>query len=245
MDRETDISFSDKLKVVRTIPLFGALSERDWAAVTDLLGERSYRKDEYVFFEGDPPEALYIVWSGRVKLLRHSREGRDVVLDVIGASRMLGEMAVFEGSPYDFTAQAMEPTGLISIARYDFLSLLRRFPPLSLAVISELGRRLRSASDLVHSLAVERVARRIARVLLKMADAAGVPAEGGGTLIDVTLTRQDVADMAGTTVETAIRTMSRLRQQGVIATKRGRVVVLDSARLRNVAEDRTEDNGGG
>jgi len=190
-------------------------------------------------------EALYIVWSGRVKLLRHSREGRDVVLDVIGASRMLGEMAVFEGAPYDFTAQAMEPTGLMSIARYDFLSLLRRFPPLSLAVIAELGRRLRSASDLVHSLAVERVARRIARTLLKMADAAGVPAEGGGTLIDVTLTRQDVADMAGTTVETAIRTMSRLRQQGVIATKRGRVVVLDSAQLRNVAEDRTEDSGGG
>jgi CRP/FNR family transcriptional regulator len=157
---------------------------------------------------------------------------------------MLGEMAVFEGAPYDSTAQAMEPTELISIARYDFLSLLRRFPPLSLAVISELGRRLRSASDLVHSLAVERVARRIARVLLKMGDAAGVPAEGGGTLIDVTLTRQDVADMAGTTVETAIRTMSRLRQDGIIATKRGRVVVLDRPQLQSIAEDRSENGKG-
>jgi len=245
MDRDSDISLSDKRKIARTTPLFSALPERDWAAVAELLGDRSYSKDEYVFFEGDPPEALFVVRSGRVKLLRHSREGRDVVLDVIGPSRMLGEMAVFEGAPYDFTAQAMEPTDLISIARYDFLSLLRRFPRLSLAVISELGRRLRSASDLVHSLAVERVARRIARVLLKMADAAGRPAEGGGTLIDVTLTRQDVADMAGTTVETAIRTMSRLRQQGIIATKRGRVVVLDRAQLRDIAEDRAEDNGKG
>lgn len=236
---------NDRLRVVRTVPLFSALPERDWAAVADLLGERSYAKDEYVFFEGDPPQALYIVWEGRVKLLRHSREGRDVVLDVIGPRRMLGEMAVFEGAPYDFTAQAMEPSALISIARPDFLVLLRRFPRLSLAVISELGRRLRSASDLVHSLAVERVERRISRVLLKMADAAGKSADGGGTLIDVTLTRQDVADMAGTTVETAIRTMSRWRQQGIIATKRGRVVILDRVQLQSIAEDRTDDNGKG
>jgi len=235
---------TDKLKVVGTVPLFSALPEGDWEQVADLLAERTYEKDEYILFEGDPPEALYVVWTGRVKLVRHSREGRDVVLDVIGANRLLGEMAVFEGAPYDFTAQAMEPTSLISIARQDFLRLLRRFPRLSLAVVAELGRRLRSASDLVHSLAVERVQRRIARVLLKMADAAGAPAPGGGLLIDVTLTRQDVADMAGTTVETAIRTMSRLRGQGIIATKRGRVVILDRERLIDIAEDRpSQDNG--
>lgn len=245
MDRNKKPLPSDKLKVVRTAPLFGALPERDWSTVANLLGERRYGKDEYIFFEGDPPEALYIVWAGRVKLLRHSREGRDVVLDVMGPERLLGEMAVFEGAPYDFTAQAMEPTALVTIARQDFLALLRRFPRLSLAVIAELGRRLRSASDLVHSLAVERVERRVARVLLKMADAAGKPADGGGTLIDVTLTRQDVADMAGTTVETAIRTMSRLRRQGMLDTKRGRVVILDWGRLQAVAEDRANDNGRG
>jgi CRP/FNR family transcriptional regulator len=245
MESSTGAVSSDKLKVVRTVPLFSALPERDWATVADLLAERSFEKDDYIFFEGDPPEALYVVWRGRVKLLRHSREGRDVVLDVIGPRRMLGETAVFEGAPYDFSAQAMEPTALISIARQDFLALLRRFPRLSLSVISELGRRLRSASDLVHSLAVERVERRIARVLLKMADAAGRVAEDGGMLIDVTLTRQDVADMAGTTVETAIRTMSRLRQQGIIATKRGRVIILDRGRLQNIAEDRASGNGRG
>ena len=245
MDRNKKPLPSDKLKVVRTAPLFGAFPEKDWSTVADLLGERRYGKDEYIFFEGDPPEALYIVWAGRVKLLRHSREGRDVVLDVMGPNRLLGEMAVFEGAPYDFTAQAMEPTALITIARQDFLALLRRFPQLSLAVIAELGRRLRSASDLVHSLAVERVERRVARVLLKMADAAGKPTDGGGTLIDVTLTRQDVADMAGTTVETAIRTMSRLRRQGMLDTKRGRVVILDWGRLQAVAENRANDNGEG
>lgn len=232
---------ADTLKVVRTVPLFYNLPERDWAAVADLLGERCFGKDEYIFFEGDPPEALYIVWSGRVKLLRHSLEGRDVVLDVIGPNRMFGETAVFEGAPYEFTAQAMEATTLISIARQDFLTLLRRFPRLSLAVIAELGRRLRAASDLVHSLASERVERRIARVLLKMADVAGRPNDGGGTLIDVTLTRQDVADMAGTTVETTIRTMSRLRRQGVIDTRRGRVVILDRDQLQAVAEDRSSN----
>ncbi len=240
-DQNRETLPADKLKVVRTVPLFSTLPERDWAAVADLLGERCFSKDEYIFFEGDPPEALYIVWAGRVKLLRHSLEGRDVVLDVIGPNRMFGETAVFEGAPYEFTAQTMESTTLISIARQDFLALLRRFPLLSLAVIAELGRRLRAASDLVHSLASERVERRIARVLLKMADVAGKPNDGGGMLIDVTLTRQDVADMAGTTVETAIRTMSRLRRRGVIDTKRGRVVILDQDQLQAVAEDRASN----
>lgn len=240
MDEDRVALPTDKLKVLRTVPLFSALPERDWLSVAHMLGERCYDQDEYIFFEGDPPEALYVVWAGRVKLLRHSREGRDVVLDVIGPNRLLGEMSVFEGAPYDSTAQAMEPTAVISIARHDFLSLLRRFPRLSLAVIAELGRRLRSASDLVHSLAVERVAQRIARMLLKMADAAGVPAPEGGTLIDVTLTRQDVADMAGTTVETTIRTMSRFRRKGIIATKRGRVIILDRDRLEALAEDRVD-----
>jgi len=236
-ERHKETLLSNKLRVVRTVPLFSALPERDWATVADLLGERCFDKDEYIFFEGDPPEALYIVWAGRVKLLRHSREGRDVVLDVIGPNRLIGETAVFEGAPYEFTAQAMEPTALISIARQDFLTLLCRFPRLSLAVIAELGRRLRSATDLVHSLAVERVERRIARVLLKLANASGKPSDCG-VLINMTLTRQDVADMAGTTVETAIRIMSRWRREGIIATKRGRVMILDKDRLQAVAEDR-------
>lgn len=223
------------VQVVRTVPLFSSLTPSDWEAVAELLNGHCYPKDAYICFEGDPPEALYVVWMGQVKLLRHSEQGRDVVLDVIGPGHMFGEMACLDGTPYDTTAQCLEDTAVVSIARRDFYDLIQRYPSLSMAVISELSRRLRSATDLVRSLAVDRVEQRIARVLLKLANATGRPTPEGLT-IDIPLTRQDVADMTGTTVESAIRVMSKLRRQGLITTHRGRVVLTNVAELRVVAE---------
>lgn len=223
------------VQIVRTVPLFSSLTPSDWEAVAELLNGHCYPKDAYICFEGDPPEALYVVWMGQVKLLRHSEQGRDVVLDVIGPGHMFGEMACLDGTPYDTTAQCLEDTAVVSIARRDFYDLIQRYPSLSMAVISELSRRLRSATDLVRSLAVDRVEQRIARVLLKLANATGRPTPEGLT-IDIPLTRQDVADMTGTTVESAIRVMSKLRRQGLITTHRGRVVLTNVAELRVVAE---------
>lgn len=224
------------VQIVRSVPLFMSLSQKDWEEVADMLVGRCYPKDAYIFHAGDPPDALYIVWMGQVKLLRHSEEGRDVVLDVIGPGHMFGEMAVFDGAPYSSSAQTMEDVAVVAISRPDFFRLLERYPSVSLAVISELSRRLRSASDLVHSLAVERVERRIARMLLKLAASTAQRGQNG-FVIDLPLTRQDIADMTGTTVETAIRVMSRFRRQGLITTERGRVVVLDPPGLRAVAEE--------
>ena len=222
------------VQVVRSVPLFASLRESDWDDVAPLLNGYCYPRDAYLFFEGDPPDILYVIWMGRVKLLRHSVDGRDVVLDVLGPGRLLGEVAVFEGAPYSQTGQTMEDVAVISIARNDYLYLLQRYPVLALAVINELGRRLRVANDLVHSLAVDRVERRIARALLRLATYNGTPTKDG-LMIQMRLTRQDLADMTGTTVETAIRVMSRFRKQGWITTQRGRVVIKQPEQLETVA----------
>ncbi len=223
------------VQVARTVPLFSSLSSFDWEAIAEMLSGHCYPKDSYVCFEGDPPDALFIVWIGQIKLLRHSEQGRDVVLDVIGPGHMFGEMAVLDGAPYDTTAQCLEDTAVVTMARRDFFELVQRHHALSMAVISELSRRLRNTTDLVRSLAVDRVEQRIARVLLKLANATGRVTPEGLT-IDIPLTRQDVADMTGTTVESAIRVMSNLRRQGLITTLRGRVVLTNVAELRLVAE---------
>ncbi|MER2600440.1 MAG: Crp/Fnr family transcriptional regulator [Caldilineales bacterium] len=222
------------MQVVRTVPLFASLREETWDEVADKLIGLCYPRDAYLFFEGDQPEYLYIIWMGRIKLLRHSIDGRDVVLDVLGPERLVGELAVFEGAPYSQTAQAMEDVAVIAITRQDYLELLQRFPALSLAVINELGRRLRVVNDLVQSLAVDRVERRIARALLRLAHYNGSPTRDG-TMIQMRLTRQDLADMTGTTVETAIRVMSRFRKAGWITTQRGRVIIRQPAELDTVA----------
>jgi CRP/FNR family transcriptional regulator len=227
----------DMVQVVRTVPLFASLRERDWEEVASMLNGLCFPRDSYVFFEGDPPDFLYVIWMGRVKLVRHSVDGRDVVLDVMGPNRLLGEVAVFEGAPYSQTAQAMEEVAVVSIGRNDYLDLLQRFPALALSVINELGRRLRVANDLVQSLAVDRVERRIARALLRLAMYNGTPTQDG-VRIEMRLTRQDLADMTGTTVETAIRVMSRFRKQGWITTQRGRVIIKQADFLNTVANSR-------
>jgi len=222
------------VQVVRTVPLFASLRERDWDEVAAQLTGLCYPREAYIFFEGDAPENLFVVWMGRVKLVRHSVDGRDVVLDVLGPGRLLGEVAVFEGAAYSQTAQTMEEVAVIAIPRNDYLDLLQRYPTLALAVINELGRRLRVANDLVQSLAVDRVEQRIARALLRLALYNGTPSKDG-LMIQMRLTRQDLADMTGTTVETAIRIMSRFRKQGWITTQRGRVIIKQSEQLNQVA----------
>ena len=222
--------------MLEEMPILSSLSQSDWEKVKHLFIEKHFGKDEYIFFEGDPSSWIGVVLEGRVKMIKHSENGKDVVLDLIAPGEMLGEMAAFNGEPYPATAQAMEPTVVAIIHQDDYLRLLKQYPALALRMIEELGRRLREAQETIKSMAVERVERRIARILLKLAATTGLSSEEG-IVIEMPLTRQDIAEMAGTTVETAIRTMSKFRKKGLVQTKRGRVVILDPHQLVRIAEE--------
>ena len=225
----------DRRDILAALPVFAGLSERDWEKVTDLFSERQYQKDDYIFLEGEAPEALFLVKTGKVKVLRHSNDGKDVVLRVASQGHMLGSIAIFDGGGYSGTAQAIEDCSLLLLARNDCLTLVSRYPVFALAVINDMGSRLRSSAEQIRSLAVERVEQRIARVLLKLGASAGSDLPEG-RLIEMPLTRQDVADMTGTTVETAIRVMSKFRRQELIRTRRGKVVLVDLDALQEIAE---------
>ena len=221
---------------LQEMPILSSLSQRDWEKVKHLFIEKHFGKDDYIFFEGDPSSWLGVVLEGRVKMIKHAENGKDVVLDLIAPGEMLGEMAAFNGEPYLATAQAMEPTVVASIHQDDYVRLLKQYPALALRAIEELGRRLREAQETIKSMAVERVERRIARILLKLAATTGSSNEDG-IVIELPLTRQDIAEMAGTTVETAIRTLSKFRKKGLIQTKQGRVIILRPHQLVRIAEE--------
>ncbi len=225
----------DRRDILMALPVFSGLSERDWEKVTDLFSERQYQRDDYIFLEGEAPEALYLVKTGKVKVLRHSTDGKDVVLRVVSTGQLLGSVAIFDGGGYPGTAQVIEDCTVLVIARNDCLTLVTRYPVFALAVIADMGNRLRSSAEQIRSLAVERVEQRIARVLLKLGSSAGSDSSEG-RVIEMSLTRQDVADMTGTTVETAIRVMSKFRRNNVIRTRRGKVVLVDVEELRKIAE---------
>ena len=221
---------------LQEMPILSSLSQRDWEKVKHLFIEKHFGKDDYIFFEGDPSSWLGVVLEGRVKMIKHAENGKDVVLDLIAPGEMLGEIAAFNGEPYLATAQAMEPTVVASIHQDDYVRLLKQYPALALRAIEELGRRLREAQETIKSMAVERVERRIARILLKLAATTGSSNEDG-IVIELPLTRQDIAEMAGTTVETAIRTLSKFRKKGLIQTKQGRVIILRPHQLVRIAEE--------
>jgi CRP/FNR family transcriptional regulator len=227
----------DRRDIIQALPVFAGLSERDWDKIADLFSERQYQKDDYIFLEGEAPEALYVIRSGKVKVLRHSTDGKDVVLRVCGSGQMLGTVATFDGGGYPGTAQVIEDCAVLVVARNDCLTLVQRYPVFALAVIADLGSRLRSSAEQIRSLAVERVEQRIARVLLKLAETAGSDTPEG-RVIEMPLTRQDVADMTGTTVETAIRVMSKFRRGNLIRTRRGKVVLVEVEELQEIAEAR-------
>ena len=198
--------------------LFAALSAAERGQIEHRLAQKTYNRDEYLFFEGDPAEWLVYVVEGRVKMIKHSESGRETILASFGSGQIVGEVGVLVGDTYPATAQALEPTVTLNLRRAEYVDLVREHPDLAWALIAELGRRLQRAHETIRSLAVEKVERRVARVLLRMASASGERLEGGAVRITVPLSRQDIADMAGTVLETAIRTLSKFQKQGFLET---------------------------
>jgi CRP-like cAMP-binding protein len=218
---------SERAEVLRGSLVFSGLGEDELAELSVIAVERSLDPGEFVFWEGDDPEWFYIVAEGKVKVLKHASSGKDFIIAFFGPGEMFGEVAVFENKPYPASAQAVAETRLLGIERGDFLAFLAYRPEVALRIIYVLGGRLRDAQGRLRDIAGERVEQRVASILLMLYSRLGP---------NLPFTRQEIADMAGTTIETAIRVMSRLKDRGIIRSVRGRTVILDDTKLRLLSE---------
>jgi CRP-like cAMP-binding protein len=218
---------ADAATILRQLPLFSELSGDSLGELANLAREHSFIPNEFIFWDGDAPEWFYIVAEGKVKVLKHSSLGKEFIIAFLGPGEMFGEVAVFENKPYPASAQAVTETRVVGVRRDDFLSFLANRPQVALRIISVLAGRLRDAQGRLRDFAGERVEQRLASVLLMLA------AKLGGTL---PFTRQEIADMSGTTTETAIRVMSHLKDRGIIRSVRGKVIILDEEKLRLLGE---------
>ncbi len=225
----------DRITVLKKSLFFSSIPEVTQREISRLFAEEKTPKEDYIFFEGDLPEWLFIVNEGRVKLVKHSDTGKDVILQIFVPGDMFGEVSLFDRKPYGASAQAMEDSTVLKLSRKDFLLFFGRHPFVATALIMELGRQLREAHSTIKSLAVDRVEQRIANILLKLANKLGVQ-ERGGIILNLPLTRQDLADMAGTTVETTIRVMSRFTKTKIVKAANGKILILDAKILREISE---------
>ncbi len=225
----------DRLEILKKSTFFAAASEAAQKEISRLFIEEKFQRDDYIFFESDLAEWFHIVKEGKVKLVKHSDTGKDVILQIFAPGDMFGEVSLFDRKPYPASAQAMEASIILKLSRKDFFLFFGRHPFVASEMIMDLGRQLKEAHATIKSLAVDRVEQRIANILLKLAEKLGTPGEGG-TILNLSITRQDLADMAGTTVETTIRVMSRFTKANIIKTVSGKIVLLDRELLQQIFE---------
>ncbi len=216
-----------KAEVLKQSLIFSGLSHDELKVLADLAVERRFPAGEFILWEGDAPEFFYVVAEGRVKIVKHSSTGKDFIIAFFNPGEMFGEVAVFQNKPYPASAQAATDVSVLCINRGEFLSFLAGHPEVSLAIITVLGGRLRDAQNRLKDLAAERVERRLCRLLLMLSE------KLGNTL---PFTRQEIADMAGTTTETAIRFTTQLKERKIIHTVRGKITILNAEKLRLLSE---------
>jgi CRP/FNR family transcriptional regulator len=220
-------------------PVFSGIPARELAALAAVAREDTYRAREYVFMEGEPADWFCLVRAGHVKIVRASRGGKETVLELLGPGEPFGGVAVIERRPYPASAQATETSTILKIPRDPIVALTERHPSVIREMALMIGRRLRAAHESMRSLAADPVEARLAAALLRLAERDGERGPGGVTL-PYHLTRQSLADMTGTTVETTIRVVSRWQKDRLVRDDGGRLILADPDALREIAQGEIE-----
>jgi CRP-like cAMP-binding protein len=221
-------------EILRRTTIFRRLSPDDRQRLAAVARIREFDKGSTLFAEGDSSDALYTVVTGRVKVFKMTARGTDVILEIFGPGDPVGAVAVYESRPYPASAVAIEPTTCLSIPRQAFFSLLETYPTLVRGLLVGLTHRLMELTTRLTELTGGRVDARLARFLLKLADDIGAR-RPDGIFIPLALSRQELADMIGTTIETSIRIMSRWGKEDVVRTEKDGFLVVDRAALESVA----------
>ena len=214
------------------IPILATLKAEDRAALSPLCELQAYEKGARIFDEGEPAERIYFLFIGRVKIVK-STPDRDLIIEILGPGEPVGTVAAFERRPFPATAIAIEPCGVVSIPEREFFTLIERRPEITRRLLAGLTLRLitlnKRLADMTGS-----VEYRMARLFSTLAERMGQE-QGPTVFIPLALSRQEIADLAGTTIETAIRVMSRWQKEGVVETEKTGFLIRNLAALREIA----------
>ncbi len=221
-------------QILRETPSFRRLSAEDRLRVAGVARAASYARGETVFAEAEPSDHFYSVASGLVKVVKTLPSGKEVILDVFGAGEPLGAVAVYEGRPFPASAVAMEDTVCIVIPKGAFFALLEQHPTLVRGILTGLTLRMLELTKRLAELSGGRVETRFARLFLKLAEGNGVR-NTEGVFVPLPLSRQELADMTGTTIETCIRIMSRWGKDEIVRSQKDGFTILDAVTLEALA----------
>lgn len=224
-----------RFSILRMTSFFSNLSESDLISVNQLFHEKGFEAGEYIYFSEDPAQHLYIIAEGRVKLLRHTGGGKDVLLELLVPGEFFGSLSAQDDAIYPDTAQAQTAVCALTISSDDFRKILKNYPPVTIKVLDEISSRLQSAHETIRQLSGQSAEKKISYILLKLAQKLGQPRQDG-LLIQTPLARDDLAEMTATTPETASRVISQFQKEGWIATGRQWIAIQNDAALRSLLD---------
>ncbi len=211
--------------------VFSELEERELVEVSQVAVPRSFQRGEVIFREGDDGDTCYVVRTGSVSIRREHMDGRTLALAELRTGAIFGELAMFGGETRSATAEALEPTTLVAVLSGDMQRVLRSTPDIAFKMLGALAERVRRANERLLQQSFQTVAGRVASALLTQAIAR--QAEGAGeTEVLIKATQAEIAQLAGTSRESASRFLATLEREGVVALGRGKVTVHEPARLR-------------
>lgn len=220
-------------QILGGVPFFSGLSAADLEEINRLFREQGFEEEEIIYFEEDPAEQFYVLAAGKARLMRHTRTGKDVLLDLLRPGDYFGSLSPLLDETYTETAQAHTAVCTLTIGKDTFRSILGKRPGVVLRVLEITTERLAASQEMVRQLSAHPVRHRIAYILLKLANKFGQPKDKS-VLIQTPLSRDELANMVGTTTESASRAISQLQKAGLIKTGRQWVSITNRQGLEAV-----------
>jgi len=212
--------------VLKAVPLFSSLPEEQLRMLSTMVVRKSVPRSTTVISGGDMTDSLYIVLTGRLKVMMSDSDGKEVILSFLGAGEFFGEMGLIDDAPRSATVVAIEPCELLYISKRDFKKCLAENFDITMAVMRGLVRRLREADRKINSLALLDVYGRVARLLIDMSETVG-----GEKIVTKRLPKQDIAKMIGASREMVSRVMKDLQMGGYIEMRGSNIVLRESILL--------------
>lgn len=190
----------------------------------------TYKKGHDIFLQGNPPFGLYCINSGKIKVTKTAHDGKEVIIRIAGPGDVLGHRSLFSHENYAASATTIEETTLCFIDKKFILGAIHREPSIALNLIQRLSREMGSSESRSASLSQKSVKERLAELLLTLKSSYGV-SDNGRTKLEIKLTREEMASMIGTSVETVIRFMTEIKEEGWIEQEGKTIFILDEEAL--------------
>lgn len=225
-----------QLAHLKTVELFNGLDNDKLVSIMEDSSREEYPADKLMFFQGDPAETFYVLAKGSIKLFQTTPEGDQVVLHYLKAGEAFGIIAVLREIDYPVTAQAVTDCVVYAWSHAIIKSWIFKEPQIAINSIRILSHHILEFQNRIRELATEKVEQRVARALLRLAQQSGKKTKNG-VQINLKLTRQDIAEMTGTTMFSVSRMMHKWEKKGIINSSREFIVILIPHELVKVADD--------